>query len=517
MKTNLQTTQQERKFDADIRLVSTTNLKGVITYANPDFCRVSGYSLEELVGQSHNVVRHPDMPPLAFKELWDALKKGKPWFGVVKNRCKNGDYYWVDAYAVPIYLNNQVVGYQSVRTSPSESRKYNAEAIYNRINRDKKPAVSSRPTIHTQLISLALIAPLASGLAIHLMPQLSLVWLTLIPLLASAFTWFSLKPLRKLNQLGLKIINNATAQKVFTNRRDETAAPELAFYAYRAQTRTILGRMSDTLEVISGVMEKLTTQIASNTQSLNQQEQDLSLIATAIHEMSTNIKEIDNNININSEHLSSSCDVCTSAYKNIASTAESIQQVCTELHETSKEVNKLSIASEEVDLVMDQIAGISEQTNLLALNAAIEAARAGEAGRGFAVVADEVRELAARARSSTEDIHKTLEQIRTTVKRVVERMEQNEISIDGSRSQILDAMTSFTDIEQAFSGIAARETQVASAISQQRNAAEEIDLRITSINQQASTTLEGAKLANAALEELNAQSQELESTIRAFD
>lgn len=517
MKINLPITQQERKFDADVRLVSTTDLKGIITYANPDFCKVSGFSLEELVGKSHNIVRHPDIPPLAFKELWKALKQGRPWYGVIKNRCKNGDFYWVDAYATPIYQDNKIIGYQSVRTRPSASRIRNASSIYQAINAGKKPAIKSKPVIHTQLLALALIAPLLSGLANYLMPQLSLIWLTLIPLLALAITWFSLGPLRHLNQLGLKIINNPTAQRIFTQRRDETAAPELAFYAYRAQTRTILGRMSDTLNVIGGVMDKLNTQISNNTQSLNQQEQDLELIATAIHEMSASIREIDHNLVANTEHLDTSSKVCNIAYNNIEATAESIQQVVSELHATSQEVDKLNLASEEVDRVMEQIAGISQQTNLLALNAAIEAARAGEAGRGFAVVADEVRDLAALTHSSTENIHITLEQIRSTVKSVVARMDHNETSADASRNQVLDTMTRFADIESAFSGIADREIQVAAAVSQQRNVAEEIDLRITSINQQASTTLAGARLASDALKELNNQSRELESTIRAFN
>ena len=445
----------------------------IITYANPAFCLVSGFSLDKLVGKNHNLVRHPDIPPLAFKELWANLKQGNPWYGVVKNRCKNGDFYWVDAYVTPIFQDNEIVGYQSVRTCPSDARKLKAEAVYKKINAGKNPATTSQPVIHSKLLTLALIAPLLSGLAVYLLPQYSWLWLSIIPLLALAITWFSLSPLRQLQQLSLKIINNPTAQKIFTQRRDETAPIELGFYAYRAQIRTILGRMS------------------------------------------ASIREIDHNITTKSEYLDTSSEVCTSAYKNIASTAESIQQVCTELHETSKEVNKLSQASEEVDRIMQQIAGISEQTNLLALNAAIEAARAGEARRGFAVVADEVRELAARTHSSTEDTHTTLEQIRITVKRVVSQMDQNESSI--SRSQVLDAMTSFTSIEQAFSGIADREIQVATAVSQQRNVAEEIDLRISSINQQALTTLEEAKLACDALEELNVQSRELESTIQAFN
>ena len=92
----------ERKYPAHVRLISTTDLKGNITYANQEFCDVAGYSQEELLGQPHNIVRHPDLPAAAFADLWQNLNQDKPWIGMVKNRCKNGDYYWVDAYATPI-------------------------------------------------------------------------------------------------------------------------------------------------------------------------------------------------------------------------------------------------------------------------------------------------------------------------------------------------------------------------------------------------------------------------------
>ncbi|BBT94865.1 hypothetical protein WP8W19C03_15590 [Aeromonas veronii] len=100
---SLHTTDTEVEFADDIQLVSTTDLKGDITYANPAFCQVAGYRLEEMLGQHHNLVRHPDMPKAAFADLWAHLQAGKPWRGMVKNRCKDGRYYWVDAYVTPIY------------------------------------------------------------------------------------------------------------------------------------------------------------------------------------------------------------------------------------------------------------------------------------------------------------------------------------------------------------------------------------------------------------------------------
>jgi len=116
MKINQHVTGVEHILSDSDSIVSNTDLKGVITYANDTFIRISGYSREELIGVSHNIVRHPDMPPEAFADLWRSLKAGRPWTGIVKNRCKNGDYYWVLANAAPLHENDRLVGYMSVRS-----------------------------------------------------------------------------------------------------------------------------------------------------------------------------------------------------------------------------------------------------------------------------------------------------------------------------------------------------------------------------------------------------------------
>lgn len=115
MKINLPVTQNEIHLRDDTMIVSRTDLKGLLTYVNKDFLQISGFSESELIGESHNIVRHPDMPPEAFADLWNSLKAGRPWVGYVKNRCKNGDFYWVEAHAAPVWEGGQIVGYLSVR------------------------------------------------------------------------------------------------------------------------------------------------------------------------------------------------------------------------------------------------------------------------------------------------------------------------------------------------------------------------------------------------------------------
>lgn len=120
-------------------LVSKTDLKGIITFANADFIEISGFSEKELIGKNHNLVRHPDMPPAAFEDLWTTVKAGRPWVGFVKNRCKNGDYYWVKANVTPIRENGRVVEYMSVRTMPSRDEIAKTEALYKEMNSGKMP------------------------------------------------------------------------------------------------------------------------------------------------------------------------------------------------------------------------------------------------------------------------------------------------------------------------------------------------------------------------------------------
>ena len=123
MKTNLPVTQKELELPDSTLIVSRTDLKGVITYVNRNFLDVSGFSEEEVIGQNQNIVRHPDMPSEAFEGLWNTVKAGKPWIGIVKNRCKNGDHYWVEAVVSPTSEGgDQISGYISVRKKPRANK-----------------------------------------------------------------------------------------------------------------------------------------------------------------------------------------------------------------------------------------------------------------------------------------------------------------------------------------------------------------------------------------------------------
>ncbi|MCE6981675.1 PAS domain S-box protein, partial [Pseudomonas frederiksbergensis] len=160
MKSNLPVTGRNVDYPGDANILSTTDLTSQITYANDDFIKVSGFTREELIGSAHHIVRHPDMPPAVFALMWQYLKAGQSWMGIVKNRCKNGNFYWVSAYVTPILEDGRLVGYESVRVKPTREQVRRAEELYARL-REGKPAVSAgrRLAQLSQVMSL----PLAAG------------------------------------------------------------------------------------------------------------------------------------------------------------------------------------------------------------------------------------------------------------------------------------------------------------------------------------------------------------------
>src|SRR5574343_610658 len=169
MRTNLPVTQKEVMLKEGEIIVSKTDLKGQINYINQTFLDISGFSPEELLGQPHNIVRHPDMPSEAFADLWRDLKEGRPWTGMVKNRCKNGDHYWVTATVTPIREGGQVTGYMSVRRTASRQAVETCENAYRefRENRAGNKRISHGTVVSGSegfLSSLSLAARLKTSL-----------------------------------------------------------------------------------------------------------------------------------------------------------------------------------------------------------------------------------------------------------------------------------------------------------------------------------------------------------------
>jgi PAS domain S-box-containing protein len=205
MKINMPVSQKEIELSDSSSIVSKTDLKGRITYINRDFIEISGFLESELIGQSHNIVRHPDMPPEAFKDLWAKVKAGKPWNGMVKNRCKNGDHYWVEANVAPIREKGQVTGYMSVRSKPSRQQVDAADALYAQMRAGNMPKVGIISQITRYMTDLPFVfkggftisLPLLAVLVYDLTMSTQDVTLTSMVVVGVAATFVSLLALKK--------------------------------------------------------------------------------------------------------------------------------------------------------------------------------------------------------------------------------------------------------------------------------------------------------------------------------
>lgn len=250
MRINQPVTQRERLYPEHQSLISTTDLESRITYANDEFCHIAGFNLEELQGEHHNLVRHPDMPKQAFADLWHHIRAGKSWMGPVKNRCKNGDHYWVSAFVTPIKdAHGKVVEYQSVRTAPSEEIKQRAERIYAGLRADKAPLALRLPTFsHTLAIGLCLLLSLTTMVALGY--QQAALWqlaLAAIPLLLAAMITHALaRRLGKLDKMARSRFDNPLMQLLYTNKVDNIAAIELAMLMNQAEFNAVLARTQQT-------------------------------------------------------------------------------------------------------------------------------------------------------------------------------------------------------------------------------------------------------------------------------
>lgn len=179
MRNNSPVTQKEYDIPGNYILVSETDLQGNITFANQEFIEVSGFSWEELKGQPHNLIRHPDVPEKVFEDLWRTLKKGQPWHQLVKNRCKNGDHYWVEANIAPIFQNGEIVGYKSIRNPISQKEVALAESAYTLIQKGERLIKGG-----------VVVTPLSQKLTrFSPLPQKSILGKTIIPLIVMAIIW----------------------------------------------------------------------------------------------------------------------------------------------------------------------------------------------------------------------------------------------------------------------------------------------------------------------------------------
>jgi len=532
MKINLPVTQLEVPFPDNGYLVSKTDTKGIITHANDAFVAISGYNRQELIGSSHNIVRHPDMPVEAFADLWQTIKSGLPWRGIVKNRCKNGDYYWVEAFVVPVRKNGTTMGYMSVRTLPGRDQIRQAEALYSAV-RDKRAkfpgievsalgrmSVSARIWLAMGGMVTAMAAPALAGLTGHYSATLTASGL-LAALLIALFSGMHFSraiggSLNRASKIFDQIAEGNLTNDIDISGRDETGLLLCQLGTMQAHLKAMLDDISTASKSIEVRGKELGASMTNLADQSNRQHETTQGVAAATQEFSVSVREVAENAGTTATAATRSEDLVATSSAEIAKTMDVTSRVAEAVHNSSMTITELSSSIQKISDITTAIQEIANQTNLLALNAAIEAARAGEQGRGFAVVADEVRKLAERTSASTVDISKTVTAIQDVTKKAVSDMEFATREVETGIGSMKESVSSLQGVTRASNEVSEMAKNISNSTVEQIKASEEVAQSMERISQLIEENSHTAQDAKRTTEDLLATAAELNRLIAGF-
>ncbi|RKQ38061.1 PAS domain-containing methyl-accepting chemotaxis protein [Enterobacter sp. R1(2018)] len=509
MRINNPVSGQELLLKTGEALMSTTDIHSHITYANSAFIKTCGFTEEELIGKPHNLIRHPDMPAEAFADMWATLQQGDSWTGMVKNRCKNGDHYWVRANVTPVYHQGLLTGYISVRTVPDRNEVQAGEELYRAvrekrarhlrfykglvIRRGWKSVLSTfqRISLSKRLSGAVLIPTLAtivlpfSGLNAGVQIAVAVgLFICLNGLLQRQVA----RPVRTIVQQMQKIVSGQKAELLQLNRVDDIG---LMMRLVNQSGLNLRSLVDDVGTQVSGISD-ITQQLAANSKAMNDRTDEtyahLQQTAAAIEEISGAVEQT----------ADTSAQTTRMAVQASAMAVEGEEM----MKKTLSMMESMAQASQHIVEIISVIDQIAFQTNILALNAAVEAARAGVSGRGFAVVAAEVRHLAQHSATAAKEIKNLID--------------DNVASVSSGVHMVKNAEKHISEMAQEILRMTALIREIGDATREQTSALALINGSVERIGTMTQNNADMVVHAGAVVENLNLRSVRLSGAINVY-
>ncbi len=547
MRNNQPVTQRELVCPDLLTVVSRTDAKGILTYVNDDFIGNSGFTREELIGQPHNIVRHPDMPAEVFRDFWETLQAGRTWTGLMKNRAKNGDHYWLKATATPTPDG----GFMSVRVKPTREEISQAESLYQRMQQNPKLRLAGghlappglfrllQKLLDLHLSTKLWISTLSSMFAIlicvglgwmaldtaeALLPagkatefegfriSLGLVaGLTLVvwPLIAFIVVRSFTSPLAAAVQAARSIAAFDLSHPVPLAGRDEVGELLNQFAIMRNNLQEGAALIKQNTRRLDRAAHDLAESSSSAAHASNQQSESASSMAAAVEELSVSIDQVGEHANEADAVSRASGKASREGGEVIHNTANEIGRIADAVNSSANTINDLQRYTNEISAIVSVIKDIADQTNLLALNAAIEAARAGEQGRGFAVVADEVRKLAERTAQSTQQIAGMIGKVQSGARQAVAEMEASVLQVSEGVQLAHRAGDSVAAIQTTSERVVRTVADINLALKEQGVAAKEIARSVERVAQMTESSSAASRQASAVAEQVASLADEL--------